>query len=205
MKHSDNTMHNNNTLLFRAVLNTVGLLVDVEGRIQARYTHNGEFTYQDFSDAELVKIDSRLPKVLKTFLFDSRHDQLEPGILAAFDWVRNTLSLWENPMPVKDIHGEIHYLKSVYELASLNDKTDTAGIVVVSYHLHDVDGTMYASKTDFKSINAPGTELDKHYPGWRERYAVAKTLDIENREQASYIFTKDLVETPSRINNLTFD
>lgn len=134
--------------------------------------------------ADLAALEPRLSLVIDALL-DKRHSNLMSP-----DPVRNTLYYWEDPYKIKADGGK-SVIKNLFGIGEYNSETQLANVGASGYELHHIGKVDYVDHTRWGLFSIHHDELEKHFPGWLQRFDVARGLGLEEEDIAAYVFQVD--------------
>lgn len=200
------TTNQNGEMTFREAIEYGGSLDQTLDGVRISYIHNAKLLNKEFTNADIANVDPRLPRVLAA-MFDAVKVNDIPILTIYSSWVINTLSIWENPLAIVDIHNETHYVQDLMAFLDGSETTDILKISGSGYPLYHVDGIPYVKHTAWITLEVTPAELDKHFPGWEIRYDLLSALGSSKDEIYKSVFTRESTyqDIPPSIAKITFE
>lgn len=147
--------------------------------------------YPLYTMEELAKVDKRLPAMVR--------DLIEPTfsgnwLRLLFEYVLPNGLVIPNGAPVKNI-----------ESMQIDMATNKVRIDCTDFRFRKGDAVKKPVGTRPRFVNVDRAWLDLRYPGWENRYATAKSLDMEPADLTAFIVEAKPAPGAARLSDITFD
>lgn len=148
------------------------------------FTEDGEQVTALYSPQDLDNVDNRFRPVLDELLVNTHR---------AHSYLRRTLELWNNPMPVLSTPGLSNiYIERIVAVSGHHNSNDKGKIsCICDLYLASTteEGIPYCSNPDTKDVVVPLTWLEQHFPGSVERLRIGQSLELSSTDLADFMVT----------------
>lgn len=187
---------------FMSHLSKKGMLVQDAGFVQlccGKVDDNGYSVREDFTNEQLAAIDARLPVILDR-MFNNVRTPAVPLLTIFTGWLLNTFKHWDNPHAVCDTTGEKFNILEVTRFIRFEPNPEYVSIRATCYKVQYESGIPYVAHTKVEQISVSIAELEKNFPGWRQRYDIMQSLGVDMDELVATVFPRDSQIKASQID-----
>lgn len=184
----------------RQALETCVSIMQMDGTYDITYKDGDEYLRMNETVVTLSTFDPRLPLVIDAMLHKRQSRLIGP------EPIRNTLHYWSDPLKIKADENK-NVIKSLIDVAEFDTQTGLATVAASGYELHHAGKIEFVDHTRWGTFWVHHDELEKHFPGWLQRFNVASGLGLEDEARVAYIFQRvpsPTLPVPTEMPNITF-
>lgn len=208
-------MHSFNTPL-TDVMSSISAWSMTSKGVTAIVRNQGLTTFYTVTDAELATLTPQAPYLIRAMLrspaiLDS--DQYDMKTLHPLYFV-NAMELSNKGNRVWAVSGDEVYMLATARVDThpyvMKEMVTLSGVGYPVAHVHVPElgplGDIIYPNGHVKSVlNVYAKDLDRDYPGWRERYNNALLLGYEGNDAATFLFSTTHVANPVELSSVSFD
>lgn len=184
--------------------------------VTAIVRNKGLTTFYIVTDTELSSLTPQAPFIIRAMLQSPAildKDQYEMKTLHPLYFV-NALELASKGNRVWGTDGREVYMLGIGRVDTnpfvMKETVTLSGAGYPVGHLHVPElgplcDIIYPNDHVKSVLNVYAKDLDRDYPGWRERYNNALLLGYEGNEAAEFLFDKTNAVNPVELNSVSFD
>lgn len=188
---------------FKEFISSKGSLSKTVGGYEACVNVNGTYQSYPYSREDIESADPKAYLIVEElFVLMGRVQSGLPMVQA--EHIAASLSYWENPLLLTSTTGLGYHVGKINGIMEKKEDVDEFELSVVINVMNSSAKGNFVERTSWGTVEVSGTELDKHFPGWRIRYSLLKSLNTEHKELVKAVFSKHEICYEQSIEGVSF-